>query len=331
MRGVKLQGEESLATIMSRFSDDLALQHGHSVYTLPPFADTLNHEGKIPAYVPNYARMNGLYITPDLSHQIHPRSIIRGINFATRPSRRHGNEMSRRKAFFGDLLIDTDNSRTVLPVAVKAFGSDAFNHATQELSMFEYLRRQRIPTYGVVGMLAVANGEAPRSYSITHYQPGFQTLEQLPWNRMSDSQKWHAIGGATKTLVDLHSHAVMHGDYEFKNVNLAENPGMAPPIPDLEYAVSLRNLLTPYDAKTDEAMRLARSLSADFGSLCKSVDDRVIGRRVPDKVRFEDHLEYVYGSYYGALKQKDSPYKLVLEEAFTKVLDDKRRQAYGEW
>lgn len=314
------------------FGHDLEILQDGRLRTLPAFDQTIDHTGKIPTDVSRYERMAGLYLSDEATSIWDGDRDVDNIEFTPRPWRRIGRETSRREVFFGDFSVPVDEEPVRIPVAVKPFLPDAFHLATHETGMYQYFDQLEVPSFEVLGMLVSPSGygKPPRSYVITAFEPGIQSLENTDWREMTPEERWGGLKPANDTLSTIHSHAVSHGDFELKNVVVGEED-QAIFVADPEYSVSFRDMLTPYESNPSEVAQVVRKMSVDLSALCKSVDARLCDSGATDAEKFEDTLEFVYGPYYANLCQIDSPYQDALKAAFEIVLDQKRQQAYGEW
>lgn len=315
--------------LVDQFVQELTAAHQERgrTYVLPNFTDSLDHNGRIPLDTSRYRRMNGVYFSPETQEAwggdpYAPET----VEFEPRPFRGHGREQSRRKVFFGDLRVTSPDEDVVIPVAVKPFAPQAFHYATQELGMLGHIRNEGIATLQVIGMLAVPNGvEPPLAYVITREEP-ITTLDNTNWQSMSEEERWAALHPAVELAAELHSHVIMHGDFETRNVPVREGR-KSPMAVDTERSVSLRDGVTPYRELPRETRLLADSVSADFAALSKSVKDSICQPGSTPLQLFEGMLEHVYEPYQERLEHIDSPYQAALLDASKLVIKDKHTSA----
>lgn len=323
--------QESPAQVAAEFSRHLhALQDGR-IRVMPSMVDDLNHEGRIPHDVSKYRRIAGLYMTQETMAAWGGDPTLPGrVDFGHMPYMGLGKDTSQRKVFFGGLHLPFDGRPVELEVAVKRFNPKNFHNAVHEAGMFEHIRGLGLPTLRVLGMLAVPAATAPQAFTITSFERGLDTLDNLNWDDMDMEEKWASVRPAIDMLALLHGNVLFHGDFEFKNVAFGEAERSLYVI-DPEYAASLRDVVRPYSDTPDERQVVAQKVSADFASLDISARRHIISPGTDSREMFEDMLEHVYGPYYGAISSHiDSPYQDVLQGAFELVLEKKRQQAYGE-
>jgi hypothetical protein len=319
----------------AQFTEDLTKIYDGRIRELHNYADDLNHQGKVPLNVEKYRRIEGLYLSREVIDELGGR-YVPSVGFTLKPFRGLGRENSRRKVFFGDLDILGDEQAASLPVAVKPYQPGAFHRCIHEMGMYQYMNNIGLPTLRVLGVLAVNQGKTPRAYVLTHERRGITSLDNVEWKKLSIPERWTRMRPTIETMAILHSKMVFHGDLEFKNVVHGETERSLY-IVDPEDSVSLRDVVTPYEDRTDERHEVVRKVSAEFEAVRRSVRDFIapepdVGQpdaaSLDEKEEFEDMLEHVFSPYYLAIMRTDSPYQTILRSAFSTVIEQKRQYAY---
>ncbi|HSH55436.1 MAG TPA: hypothetical protein VK983_01260 [Candidatus Limnocylindrales bacterium] len=316
-----------------QFAYGLETLHDGRIRTLPSFDQDLNHQGQIPPLdASKYRSMAGIYLSDEVQMVLgEDACAVESFSFIPKDYLKLGRDNSRRQVFFGQLDIEAEGEVQSIDVAVKPFVPQDFHHATHEVGMLQYIDKKNLPTLDVLGIVMVPQGETPWSYAVTRFESKLATLENLNWRQMDESERWAQLRPAIDTMAALHAEAIFHGDYEFKNVGIGEEVRTTKII-DPEFAVSMREVLTPYANNPDERAAVVRKMSVDFGSLATSVRQYVCDPKTSEREDFDAMLDHVYAPYRAKLlRMEESPYQDVLLGALDEVVEKKRRQAYNEW
>lgn len=308
---------------------------------LPDFSGHINEEGRMTEGLDGVLEP-GLHLSHDIrtwckevGQQLPDR-----VSFAPQSMLRLGRENSRRKVFFGNLELDWFSHSGIhetVQVAVKPADAASLRRTMHECAMYQRLEGSDIPSLEVLGILVasehdVSDRKQPKHFLMTRFQPSITTMDNLNWAELATEEKWQNLEPALDTLIMLHGNLLFHGDIEFKNIATGDIKGQRVVV-DPELMASARYLTHP----STDPMKLVRLMSVDFSSICTSLDTFVFSklpvdeRPINDIEKFEELLNRVYLPYRERLVKLESSNRAALLAAYDVMIDQKARQACGEW
>ena len=320
---------------VERFQDQVGSISRYQVQILPNLTEHVNHSGKYTR--PKVSLTPGIYLSPGIisfaedNYGARPDS----FTFMTQPGHRLGREKSHNEVFFGKLLSHWESEEAILEsqVAVKPTKNRAA--LLGELAMFQYLEELGMPTFQPTSFLLTETTEA--THLLTRFEKPVATMDTVEWDELESEEKWMQVDFAVKTMALLHSELLFHGDLEFKNVGFDERGDLI--IIDPELMVSALEMAEIVSQGRDSRevnsaeIRLKQSMSNDFTSVCKSIDEFIIAsfpvaqRPNNDAAKFKLYARHLFRPYVASLKDSHSLYLPELLSAYEKVLHEHKQRS----
>lgn len=300
------------------------------VYQLPSLTEHINHSGKYTR--PRVHLAEGLFLSPELisysekEYGGRPES----FTFMAQPGHRLGREKSHNEVFFGKLLSHwhANGNLHEAQVAVKP----TKNHAALlgELAMFQYLNDLGMPTFTPTSFLVPENDGT--SHLLTRFEKPIATMDTVEWDELETAEKWLQLDSAVKTMALLHSELLFHGDLEFKNVGFDERGELIIIDPELMVSALEMAEIASQGSNAEEVrtaqIRLKQSMSNDFTSVCRSIDEFIITslpmneRPKNDAAKFKLYARHLFRPYEASLQDSHSLYLPELLSAYEKVFQE---------
>jgi|AntRauTorckE6833_2_1112554.scaffolds.fasta_scaffold01909_5 hypothetical protein len=318
------------------FSQSIEALRQSDIGLMPDIGAEINHDGHTSMGIESALQKFGklAILSDDSLEHISRKRFPDRIVFNSKPLLRLGREDSRQQVFFGELQGQWFHESEVqsVDIAVKAIPrKEADKHKVlHEIGMYQYAKRQGIPTLEVLGAVINDNqaSDTPYGYVMTRFEPDIQTLDSLNWSNLSREEAGQALEHAVDTLVVLHSNYLFHGDFEFKNIAAVEG-GQSPKVVDLEFGDSMRD-------EVDNIMKLSIHMSNDFSSLARSLDLSIgylyrddTGRESPMD-RYDFMFEHVFLPYHIKMQKAGVWPTGHMGKAYDNVVCRKHDEALGE-
>ena len=307
----------------------------NQVAELPNLADSLDQQGQRTKGLTDLFNLDShrVFLSPDFISTGEKAELPDRVSFTPQPTLRLGREDSYQDVFFGNLEIacfNTGASRTsqiaVKPIKDQGFTEERLLH---EAAMYQYMQRIGVPTVELAGVMLFDNPqEGIKGFVVTEFDPELTTLDTFPWHKFSDDEKINQLMYGVDSLALLNSYLLFHGDGEFKNIGVTDS-GASIKMVDLEYGSALAG-------EQDNVKLIAQRMSHDFACLTLSVQKYILPtfRRdtaTNDVERFNILHNLVYEPYLQRIIQLQSDHLAVLRNAYDIVIEQKARQATGEW
>lgn len=320
------------------FIDRLRMVNARVVRPLPDLAPRVDHTGVV-RDTTDLVRDLNVNMASDVLQPFAEADERPGrFSFAPRRLAGFGKERTFRDAFFGVLTMEEEGGHVEqVPVVVKQFPlgghDDASHNAMQEVTMLEHVKALGLPTVDVAGVIVDRYTERPRIYVITRRRPELESLDELQWQGLQTADLADRLHPVVDTLSTLHGNLVFHGDPKFKNIGLDEEG--KPIIFDLEHATSVRDLVDGMTAENEEEVLqlVADRMSTDFGHVTHSLNNIVYPNLPQDQCpqtpmeQFDFEVSHVLEPYQLRLMEGNSPYKVVLNRVYNRVLQQRRTLA----
>lgn len=311
-----------------QFADSLAGIAREDVFALRGLSSYISHNGKFHQLELN---QTGIHLGDEYYSIVQPSREAQ-FSFVAQPGNRLGREDSHNKVFFGQSVIELDGTRAMeLQVAVKPRGSNIRLTNVTEFAMHQYLNELEVPTLQPVAVLATETSD----FLVTRFNNGVVTLDSIDWHALDIEEKWQQVSTVVDTMALLHSHALFHGDLEFRNVAI-DDAGEAV-IVDPELMVSVRERmerakhdLNSGDMRSPDLLAIANMISAEFVDACKSIDEFIITsmprreRPRTDEAKFKLYKKHLFDKYQDAIRTQGGEYTDVLRAAYGLVLEQKK-------
>lgn len=330
-------GERNLALssqTIDAFQDQIGLVQSYQIHNLPDLREHINHAGKYTR--PSIKLGTGLFLDKTVVpvHPEHEHSNL--FSFLAQPGHRLGREKSHNEVFFGKMLSDNAPpfaGTTEAQVAVKPTKNQAA--LLGELAMFQYLNELKIPTFQPTGLLVSKPNEP--DYLLTKFQKPVATMDTVEWDELDTPEKWLQLGFAVETMALLHSNMLFHGDLEFKNVAFGERGDMIVVDPELTVS-SLEMAAVAETSRDSEAvaraqLRIKQSMSNDFTSVCKSIDEFIISALPPmerpksSAAKFKTYARHLLRPYRQAIVEINSEHTRELLTAYETMFQDHKQRS----
>lgn len=313
------------------------LGHARWPQPLPDLAEHTNHDGIVIDQTNLVAdgKLNVNMAADVLQRFTDAGERARSFMFTPKPLGRFGKEKSYRGAFFGALDVEGSGGHTErLEVVVKQYAlggpQDAQHNAIQELTLLDYARRIGLNCVEPMGVIVDRLAVQPKIYMLMHRKEGLESMDELNWRGITRADMADRLRPAVDMLSLMHGNLLFHGDPKFKNIGLGEDG--QPIVFDLEHGASVRDLVANMDEENGiESMdHITNLLAKDFSHLRVSLQSQIYPN-LPDYERpsspleeFEFELTHLYEPYHMKLMEGNSPHKDVLNQAYNRMVQERR-------
>lgn len=320
------------------FMNRLRGVNGRGVFVLPDLAERVDHTGLV-LDQSGLADQISVHMAPEVLAPFgtERETIPNNFTFTPKPLARFGKEKSFRGAFFGELhLTATTGKKETIPVVVKQYPiggqHDAVHNAIQECTMLAHLKTLGMSTIDLVGVIADRYSASPTMYVVTRQRQDLESLDEISWKGIKQSDMPERLGPVIDTLSTLHSNLVFQGDPRFKNIGLGDDG--TPIMFDLEHSTSMRDAVATMDPSNEQEVmdRLLRQMRTDFARVRASVEDIVYPNlpaqqrpQTPEE-RFEFEYTNVMEPYIMKIMESFSPHKSILEHVFARMVQQRRKE-----